>query len=376
MSVPSGLNVKTNINEMTIGDCIPCRYTSLTSGTPGNFSELGTSTASEIPVTGFVIPDGTFYFIMVEPTLLIADRVVQINVSWNALNNAKFIEGLLLNLSEIDYSKKVNLGTVTINSFTSAWSGYSPSFMFDNIKDVTTNAWHPLNNTNANNCTFSLPNKITFNCIVLKCRNSTYIPMNFKVYGVNDLGSNVLLNMDSTIRNDLLILITKESITDYSKFYISMNAGYFAIEELEFLELDDINENVLIRSLSGGCTYVDENGNMSLTDKSLGAWPVNNEWDKYIVNSDLGGKITPGDDNVWHFNILNNLGKQSWTKDTSMTGVSFPSTTGTAFNKIIRPTLSNNPITVNAYSSTSAIANIGFRPVLQLKHSKQTNLWY
>ncbi len=46
------------------------------------------------------------------------------------------------------------------------------------------------------------------------------------------------------------------------------------------------SENIsgTLRSLMGGVAYADDSGSMSTTDKEIGAWPVNNEWDKYIVN--------------------------------------------------------------------------------------------
>lgn len=103
MSSPLGLDIKINTEEMSKGDCIPCRYTALTSGQPGYFSELGTSTAPEIPVTGTATPDGTAYFIMVDTGLLICDRVVQTNMSWNALNNNGFIEGKIVTLNNTEY---------------------------------------------------------------------------------------------------------------------------------------------------------------------------------------------------------------------------------------------------------------------------------
>ena len=88
------LTEKTTIEDMEIGDCIPCRYKAPVSGAVGEFSELGTCTASEIPKEGNVAtPDGKFYFIKVDKGLLIADRVVQTNVSWQTLNNAGLIDG-------------------------------------------------------------------------------------------------------------------------------------------------------------------------------------------------------------------------------------------------------------------------------------------
>lgn len=48
------------------------------------------------------------------------------------------------------------------------------------------------------------------------------------------------------------------------------------------------------------------NGGISDTDKD-------NEWDKYIVSSNLGGAITTGDNTVWNWNVT---GVYSWTSTT------------------------------------------------------------
>ena len=89
------LTEKTTIEDMEIGDCIPCRYKAPVSGAVGEFSELGTCTAPEIPKEGNVAtPDGKFYFIKADKGLLIADRVVQTNILWRTLNDAGLIDGV------------------------------------------------------------------------------------------------------------------------------------------------------------------------------------------------------------------------------------------------------------------------------------------
>lgn len=93
MASPLGLTIKNNLIDMQIGDCIPCRYTTLTSGVAGIFSELGTCTATEIPLNGTATPDGLFYLIKTNKGMLIADRVIQHSISWDTLNSAKYIEG-------------------------------------------------------------------------------------------------------------------------------------------------------------------------------------------------------------------------------------------------------------------------------------------
>lgn len=51
------------------------------------------SNATELPITGVSNPDGIFYFVKVDKGLLVADRIVQHSISWDALNTGRFIQG-------------------------------------------------------------------------------------------------------------------------------------------------------------------------------------------------------------------------------------------------------------------------------------------
>lgn len=112
----------------------------------------------------------------------------------------------------------------------------------------------------------------------------------------------------------------------------------------------------IIRSLTGGVAYADANGNSSTTDQSKGAFPTSNEWDRYIVNSTLDGKITAGDDNVWHWSGIN-----TWCQDTP--SVSIIAST----NRTWRGNTALNRYSYQV-SSTSNTAH-GFRPVFEYKES-------
>lgn len=83
---------RTSPELLEIGDWISCRYTATTSGAIGTFSELGTTTASAIPVASSATPDGSFNFIYVGDDaqgkkILVADRNVQKSISWDIINN-------------------------------------------------------------------------------------------------------------------------------------------------------------------------------------------------------------------------------------------------------------------------------------------------
>ena len=354
------LSQVSDISIVKVGDCIPCRYTATTSGVAGYFSELGTCDAAPIPVAGTSTPDGLFYFIKTDKGTLIADRVIQTYISWDTLNAAKYIEGTGFTYLE---DKTDNSGVI-IDSYSSYWGGYPPESMFDKIMDAGDSGWHPANNSSANNCTFHFSGSVIFNKIVLTCRNSSYVPVNFKLYGVNQLGNKELINVYKSQNDKILTCYTSNLISSYNKFYIEMDAGYFCIGEIEFYNEKKVST---VRSLSGGCSYSDESGKSSTTNKSLGGWPTNNDWDKYIVNSDLNGKITKADDNIWNWKNLH-----SACKDTSITSIQ---TSGYRSYRGTSPSGSNNPMfqRCNNYSSY-----FGFRPMLNYlePNSKATNLYY
>jgi hypothetical protein len=93
--------------------------------------------------------------------------------------------------------------------------------------------------------------------------------------------------------------------------------------------------NQSVRLLTGG---------VSSTDKD-------NEWDKIIAESTLGGKITAGDNNIWKWN-----GICSWAS----------STPSTSANKVRRGSTATSYFNDTVASGTSGTAT-GFRPVLTIE---------
>jgi hypothetical protein len=123
------LNQVSNVNGMQIGDCIPCRYTALTSGQPGYFSELGTCIANEIPVSGTATPNGLFYLICVGKdyqgkTKLIADRNIQHSISWDILNAAGIPNGIMVSSLSSPNTKiyaRLMTGGISANDLDNEW---------------------------------------------------------------------------------------------------------------------------------------------------------------------------------------------------------------------------------------------------------------
>jgi Concanavalin A-like lectin/glucanases superfamily len=94
MAVPAtNGELRKNIDELEIGDYIPCHYRAPVSGSGGYFYGMGQELKDEITSSNLVTPDGKFYFVKVADGILISDRIVQNSISWDNLNSSKLIEG-------------------------------------------------------------------------------------------------------------------------------------------------------------------------------------------------------------------------------------------------------------------------------------------
>lgn len=104
---------------------------------------------------------------------------------------------------------------------------------------------------------------------------------------------------------------------------------------------------VIVRSLGGGNSPATADGNSSAINTGNGAWPVDNEWDRYIVG------MFEGRDDVWHWSNA-----YSWCQDTPTLAY------GDSGRRIYRGyTTGANGISRNASATVSNA--VGFRPVFQ-----------
>ena len=405
----SVLNTVGSLDNMQVGDCIPCKYTAPTSGQVGYFSELGTCTDSEISLSGSATPNGLFYFIKADRGLLIADRILQHSISWNTLNSAGFIEG---QYSPIDISPLlISYQKTTLGSPITDYYEYTAR---------TTSSSHQGANLTIKKDEYLITSQdeviIEYDAFLTGFYSSAInhflhiIPYDSPLsrqshYGFIEGGilfihcqySQPSLNVWHHMKHIINFSTeTIENFVDGSSYTFPQQGfgtytlgsigmlcigvgsyNYAAQNKYRNITIKNANSEpvlvqftdqmYLISSLSGGCTYADANGNATTSDQNLGGWPTTNEWDTYIVNSDLGGKITKGDDNVWHWSNL-----YSWTKDTPITSI------GANTNRVYRGKDSNNKLLQIAGSTANT--TIGFRPVLEYIEpdgsSKQKTLWY
>jgi hypothetical protein len=432
--------IRSTVESMTIGDIIPCRYTAATANTAGYFSDLGTCVATEIPISGTATPDGLFYFIKSDKGLLIADRVVQTGISWDALNANCFIEG---NPIKYDIQNKAlyhfGLGSANIlkNEITGSTGGnfYGPPVLVPGVRynglsfngssqsincgskiipmgaksirfkikvtSIPSISRYFFANINNGNTQYGLVGTIsptgTVGVFLARAQMNSY---NFGVASPSSICDNiwhdVLFTWDGTTTTNAVKLYLDgmlvntstasqvEIISPSYNLYIGSLYNYLATSFIGCLDEFEVYDHVIqpttfldckIRSLAGGNSYRDTDGKFSLTDKGLGAWPVNNEWDKYVVYGELGGKIIPGDNNVWHWNN----GVSTFCKDTAISGIlnSAHRTCRSPFNYQNVWHGQNNSKHLDFGLSSGYGAVWGFRPVLEYpEDARCTNIWY
>ncbi|GEA16821.1 hypothetical protein E308F_30670 [Moorella sp. E308F] len=106
----------TSIYDLSVGKRIRCHYTA-GSNQFGTFSDLGKETSDFIPSASTATPNGDFYWICVgydylERLKLVADRNIQIGISWDTLNAAGIVTGKEIYFTEVP-SAKFNIRLLT-----------------------------------------------------------------------------------------------------------------------------------------------------------------------------------------------------------------------------------------------------------------------
>jgi hypothetical protein len=353
---PNPVNI--DISQLSVGDRIPCRYIASISGRVGVFSELGTCITDEIPITGTTTPNGLFYFIKVDKGLLIADRVVQTGISWDVLNTSGYIQGKITSFVPM-------IGTAMCDSvYTGRPSAIPDNALFGSPPNAPYPYWISNVATSKSNDTSWIGIKFSVaKCIktIMMTQYSNFADatnvMNVD-YSNDGLNWNTLQRVNTDFNSGIYMVNDTNIAALYwrvscSKAIGSNMSAEWLVYSLKFLEFNCL---VKIRSLTGGNAYLGTDGKASLTYKGSGAWPTNNEYDTYILNSNLEGKIIAGDSSVWNKQVC-------WCQDTPVV------TVGKSSNRVYR---------LDAfYNLASTNSQIGFRPVLEYpEDARCTNIWY
>jgi hypothetical protein len=426
---------RTSLNSLNVGDYIECEYTA-TSGTAGTFTNLGSTSKSEIPIYGTNSPDGKFKFICVERKagkggLCIADRNIQTGISWDSLNAGNLIEGkpgifanaLIRSLSggcayrkptymkdlmvmmplsdDTNITKDLSPHAFPISKGTTVMSATQKKFgtkslYFNNVDTdkitivdggdlnfgalpfqiemwiypINTGAYQFFYDKRVTNGTAEGLVFITDGTSIIAYAQTSsgwdlMAGTNFGTMNINQWNHLVLLR-DSrgfgSYINGTYRLAYGNATNKISKSSADLFIGYEAYGGTQGFKgyMQDI------RIIKGMCMYSGDSitvptaplndsvslitgNNLSTVDYEIGNFP-DNEWDTFIVNSNLKGKIVAGDNSIWHWDSINN----TFVSETII------STMGVSTARVVRPFNSISGLTY----STTATEN-AFRPVLE-----------
>lgn len=401
----------TDPNDLVVGKRIRCNYKAKATGEPGAYSSLGKQTADFIPVANASIPDGDFYFIMVEDhngkKQLIADRNLQVSISWNTLNANGLVFGLPLNYDlqtpfitdwfpfDDDGNTLTNKvgyynGTVVGTEIVDGYNGVGKARSFNGISDFITFT-NPILPLGKKSIRFKIKTGVVTSSPSTILGSGAYATNNHglrvgiegdKLYLYSTYGSSgntrIQLWSNKVVTDDQWhdVLITWDGTTNANgvKLFIDDMTVPDQVGTARTTETTNQSSNFVIgRRPQGNDRYytglidnleiysdvIDPSNGLHdgtpafsstvrLLSGGISSTDKDNDWDKYIVNSTLNNTITAGDNNVW-----NVIGLNSWTSTT-------PS--GTPANRVGRGRTSVASWEILA--TTSASTTVGFRPMM------------
>jgi hypothetical protein len=349
----------TDLRDISIGKCIRANYTTDNANTVGRLSNLGKETNEFIPVGGTAIPAGDFYYVLVHEDTdnfftLIPDRNIQHSISPNTIATAGFsnVDGVIPPSGLVSFVPKMTsnnspYGVASSSSLYADTDGYRAWRAFDK----TDTGWlHARSSVVGSWIRYGMdiPKVLKAYAIQVGTATSTDAPQGWRVEGSNDNGT-TWETIDtrtgqswSSMQKRIYATPNNEKAFKDHRVIITANGGgaYARVSEVDFFEAGEPFSDSKVRLMSGG---------INSTDK-------NNEWDKYIVNSNLNGTVQSGNNAVWN-----------WQNVSSITLSAYEVTPA---NKVIRGGTSvvafdNIAVTVTTANST------GFRPLLKIKRAFQ-----
>lgn len=340
------IEIVQKLTDLQIGKAIRCHYDA-TSGVVGTFSNMGLSSSSLIPAAASATPNGDFHFIMVDSyndkNILIADRNIQSTISWDTLNTAGIasVSGVTLGsqvpqMTSYTAPSGVVSSSGELNGYWQAWNAFNKGIDADGY-----DGWIA-STKNAGWIQYCFPSPRRINRYAIKNINGpnwARFPVIWTLQASETglfAGEQVMIDSQSGAffadGERKVFNINASNIGSYTYYRLvvsSANGGNeVGIGEIEYFE--DIDGQ--IRLLSGG---------ISATDKD-------NEWDRYIVNSNLGGKLIAGNEGsngIWN-----------WS--------GYPSVTSTIVSGTPANRVSRGGAAVGTFASAASNTVSYFRPVL------------
>jgi hypothetical protein len=390
----------TEIKSLDIGKRIRCNYKTSVSGKVGIFSGLGRESKEFIPSLSTATPDGDFYYIAIyrdyrNRLVLAADRNIQHSISWDTLNTAligategrpmdrlidldngnyyvnedarlRIIDDLAINIKFAlkEYVTTSNANYIIINA---SYGESSETNTLYSLHYDTTGALFIMHEYGAGVDT-TIPTGVTIplNTPIDLTLTRNSAEKKYELY-VNGTLRDTYPYIDgpakaSTGNTQKLVIggdptSASSSISNPSAmtlFNVSIENKYVSPTEYPTYEKTKYNEDKLFALKPFQTPALGVNtrlltGGTSVSDRE-------NEWDKYIAESTLGGKIKAGDNLIWNWN-----GVYSITNSRSAVTSSAQTTTRGGISAYEFYSGTN---VGSSYSGT----NTGFRPALVLEN--------
>jgi hypothetical protein len=375
--------LRAKVSEMEIGDYISLR-TSFNSNTQAALKEMGwdsTNALPEVSVSGQVSGASLkLFMVKVARGLLVSDRVIQHSISWDVLNSAKYIQGQYFNNGNIIPIMTSNTSPSGVASASSVASSQRGAYQaFDGkLLGANNEVWYTTPGQTTGWLSYEFPSEARVTGYSVTCGSasdtSASSPKDWTFEGWNGTEWVVLDSQNSQInwaeREKRIYLFSNKN--DYIAYRINVSSNNGHTNYLSIGELEMFDTVGTIRSLTGGVAYADANGDKirdthPTNNSMFGAFPTNNEWDKYIVKfpQELiqSGKTI---DDVFHCSG----GVNTWVQDTVDTTLNAPAGLSgfiiSSSGRIQRGD-AGNPIRLWGTESSHSAVSIGFRPVFEYK---------
>lgn len=281
-------------------------------------------------------------------------------------NSIKFnFYGTKLRIIDLYWTNRVNNVTIEIDGEISTWNPNNPANMYQVLVFEASGLAQGLHkvklSTSSSSGTFSL------DAIDIDADGRLFHPDEVTSIAELEIGKRIRCHYQSSSANTVgafsglgkqlsdFIPITSTT-TPNGDFYFIMvedwNGRKLLVADrlIQIISWDSINANGMVGGtpISLG-EYKEIATSIRLLTGGINSTDKDNEWDKYIVNSTLDGKITAGDNSVWNWS-----GGYSWTSSTNTYASTNRTVRGSSKVDFLTYTISSN-------------ASHGFRPLMEVE---------
>ncbi|MCM3131539.1 discoidin domain-containing protein [Paenibacillus polysaccharolyticus] len=286
-------------------------------------------------------------------------------------NNIKFdFYGTKMRIIDLYWTNRVNNVTIEIDGVISTWNPNNSSNKYQVMVFEVIGLSETLHNVKIS--TTSSSGTLSIDGVDVDSTGRLFHPDEVTNVANLEVGKRIRCHYQSSIANTIgtfsglgeqtsAFIPDTSSATPNGDFYFIMvedwNGRKLLVADRNIqnaISWDVINANGMVGGKSVSFAGLTEAAtSIRLLTGGINASDKDNEWDKYIVHSNLNGKVATGDNNVWNYN-----GGTSWTSTTNATG------TGNRTGRGANGNAGASGYNPSAYLAVATAT--GFRPVMEV----------